>query len=90
MSYILGISAFYHDSAATLLRDGVVVCAFQEERFSRLKQDKSFPRNAIRACFQFAGITLKDLDQVCYYEDPDKKYDRIISTYRRNFPKGLT
>jgi carbamoyltransferase len=90
MTLTLGISAFYHDSAATLLRDNTVVCAFQEERFSRVKQDKRFPRNAIRACLEFADITINEIDHICYYEDPDKKYSRIISTYRRNFPKGLT
>ncbi|GLQ49410.1 carbamoyltransferase [Dyella flava] len=88
MNWILGISAFYHDSAATLLRDGKVFCAFQEERFSRVKQDKRFPRHAIRACLDFAGLTLRDIETICYYEDPPSKYNRIVSTYFRHFPKG--
>jgi carbamoyltransferase len=87
MSFILGISAYYHDSAATLIKNGEILCAFQEERFSRIKQDKHFPHNAIKACFDYAGISVIDVESICYYENPELKYDRIITTFRRNFPK---
>lgn len=79
--YILGISAFYHDSAAALLKDGEIVAAAQEERFSRIKQDNRFPANAIKFCLREANISLKDIDAVFYYENPQKKLSRIISTY---------
>ncbi|MEP2781311.1 MAG: carbamoyltransferase [Pseudoruegeria sp.] len=88
MTLILGLSAYYHDSAATLIQDGEILCAFQEERFSRIKQDKRFPYHAIKACLNHADITIKDLDGICYYEDPELKYDRIITTFRRNRLKG--
>ena len=90
MAYTLGISAFYHDSAAALLSDGTLVCAFQEERFTRIKQDRTFPRNAIRACLEFVGIQLGQVDDICYYESAKLKYDRIIKTYIRNFPRGIS
>jgi carbamoyltransferase len=89
MKYILGISAFYHDSAATLLLDGKILCAFQEERFSRIKQDKSFPVNAIKECLKWANITLIDIDQISYYENPQLKFQRICKTYISNFPRGI-
>jgi carbamoyltransferase len=88
MTYILGISAFYHDSAVTLIKDGRIVCALQEERFSRIKQDKGFPGHALRACLAHAGIRLSDLSYIAYYEDPEIKFERICKTYRDNFPKG--
>ncbi|WP_283234629.1 carbamoyltransferase N-terminal domain-containing protein, partial [Acinetobacter baumannii] len=88
MSYILGISAFYHDSAITLLKNGEIICALQEERFSRIKQDNRFPRQALLACFKQAGITLKDISYIAYYEDPEIKFERIYTTYKKNFPKG--
>jgi carbamoyltransferase len=89
MKYIVGISAFYHDSAAVLLKDGKIIAAFQEERFTRIKQDKSFPVNAIGNCLKIAGITLKDVDFICYYENPHKKFLRILSTYFHNVPRGF-
>lgn len=88
MTYILGISAFYHDSAVTLLKDGKIVCALQEERFSRIKQDRRFPAKAISACLHEVGIGLADVGWLAYYEDPDTKFDRICKTYRKNFPRG--
>lgn len=88
MTYILGISAFYHDSAVTLIKDGQIVCALQEERFSRIKQDKGFPGRALRACLAHAGIKLGDLSYIAYYEDPEIKFERICKTYKDNFPKG--
>ncbi|NIF15573.1 carbamoyltransferase [Pantoea sp. Cy-639] len=88
MTYILGLSAFYHDSAVTLIKDGQIVCALQEERFSRVKQDKGFPRHALRQCLAQAGISLGDVAWLAYYEDPEIKFERICSTYKRNFPRG--
>lgn len=88
MSYILGISAFYHDSAVTLLKDGNIVCALQEERFSRIKQDKRFPAKALLACLDQAGISLSDISWLAYYEDPTIKFERICQTYKNNFPRG--
>jgi carbamoyltransferase len=87
MFYTLGISAFYHDSAAVLLCNDQIIAAFQEERFTRIKQDKSFPINAIKQCLNQSNISFKDINLICYYEDPDKKFNRIIKTYLRNFPK---
>lgn len=89
MSLILGISAFYHDSAAVLLKDGKISAAFQEERFTRIKQDNSFPVNAIKHCLLQAGINFEEIDCVCYYEDPAKKFQRILTTYLKNIPKGI-
>ncbi|MGV9452183.1 carbamoyltransferase family protein [Streptomyces sp. NPDC003635] len=88
-SYILGISAYYHDSAAALVQDGVVVAAAQEERFTRVRHDSAFPREAIRYCLDHAGIALGDLDQVVYYEDPELKYERVRSSFRSAGPGGL-
>jgi carbamoyltransferase len=79
--YSLGISAFYHDSAAALLKDGIIVAAAQEERFSRVKQDSRFPSAAIRFCIDRAGIDIDDIDGIFYYEDPKQKFGRLMSTY---------
>jgi carbamoyltransferase len=78
---ILGISAFYHDSAACLVRDGRIVAAAQEERFTRKKQDFSFPRNSINYCLQEAGVTSKDLDIVAFYDKPFLGIQTILRTY---------
>src|SRR5947207_14406972 len=78
---ILGISAFYHDSAAALLVDGKIVAAAQEERFTRKKYDHRFPINAVNYCLTQAGITLADLDYVGFYDRPLAKFDRLIETY---------
>ncbi len=88
-NYILGISAFYHDSAAALLKDGQLIAAAQEERFSRKKHDHSFPKNAIDYCLQEAGISASDLDFVVFYEKPFVKFNRILETYLTVAPKGL-
>jgi len=80
-SYILGLSYGYHDSAASLLRDGEIIAAAQEERFTRVKQDARFPQNAIHYCLREAGVNLNTISTVYYYENPDKKFDRIIQTY---------
>src|SRR5438128_12631160 len=79
--YVLGISAFYHDSAACLLRDGDIAAAAQEERFTRTKGDASFPRHAVRYCLQAAGIRPADLAYVGFYDKPLLKFERILETY---------
>ena len=87
---ILGISCFYHDSAACLIRDGHVVAAASEERFTRKKHDEGFPHQAIQYCLQAGGIQAKDLDYVGFYDKPILKFERLISTYLSTFPRGLT
>lgn len=87
--YILGISAFYHDSAACLLRDGEVVAAAQEERFTRVKNDARFPAAAIRFCLAFAGIRLREVSYVAFYEKPFLKFERLLETYVALAPHGL-
>ena len=89
MSSILGISAFYHDSAACLLCDGVIVAAAQEERFTRKKHDASFPHGAIKYCIQEAGITANEIDSVVFYEKPFVKFERLIETYLAFAPRGF-
>ncbi|MDX1908034.1 MAG: carbamoyltransferase [Bacteroidia bacterium] len=86
---ILGISAFYHDSAAALVRDGHIVAAAQEERFSRIKHDPGFPAEAIRFCLAHAGLTLADLDWVVFYDKPLLKFERLLETYYAEAPRGL-
>jgi carbamoyltransferase len=80
-SYIVGLSAYYHDSAVALLKDGKIVAAVQEERFSRVKQDKCFPAQALMFCLNKAGITIDEVEAIYYYENPRKKLQRIASTY---------
>ena len=87
--WVLGISAFYHDSAAVLLRDGHIVGAAQEERFTRKKHDPSFPRNAIRYCLQAGGIRLDDVDYVAFYDKPFLKFERLLETYLAFAPRGF-
>lgn len=89
MNYILGISCWYHDSAACLLKDGRIIAAAQEERFTRIKHDASFPVNAIAWCLGDAGITSKDLSIVAYYDKPFLKFERILETYLASVPRGL-
>ena len=79
MSYILGISSFYHDSAATLLNDGKIVTA-QEERFTRIKHDSNYPYNSI-GCLNFANLELSDIDKIVFYEKPFLKFERLLETY---------
>jgi len=86
--YILGVSCFYHDSAATILKDGMLVAAAEEERFTRKKHDNGFPRNAIRFCLDTAGITSRDLDYVVFYEKPFVKFERILLTSLGTFPRS--
>src|SRR5437867_7925458 len=89
MTYILGISAYYHDSAACLVRDGEIVAAAQEERFTRRKHDPGFPVNAVRFCLDQGGISLTDLRYVVFYDKPVLKFDRLLETYLSFAPKGL-
>lgn len=89
MPKILGISAFYHDSAAALVCDGKIVAAAQEERFTRVKHDHSFPKNAVQYCLREAGLETRDLDYVVYYEKPLLKFDRLLETYLAYAPRGL-
>lgn len=87
--HVLGISAFYHDSAACILKDGEIIAAAQEERFTRKKHDYRFPQRSIQFCLQRAGITVKDLDYVSFYEKPRLKFDRLLKTYLMYAPRGL-
>ena len=88
-TYILGLSAFYHDSAACLLRDGEIMAAAQEERFTRKKGDRSFPQHAIEFCLSRAGITANDLSYVGFYDKPLLKFERILETYIGVAPRGF-
>ena len=89
MKTILGISGYYHDSAATLLVDGVIIAAAQEERFSREKNDERFPRNAIQYCLSEGGINLKDIDAVAFYDKPIVKFTRMLDTFLAIAPLGI-
>ncbi|MGE5812724.1 MAG: carbamoyltransferase N-terminal domain-containing protein, partial [Ignavibacteria bacterium] len=86
---ILGISAYYHDSAAALLRDGEIIAAAQEERFTRKKHDHEFPINAVKYCLHEAGISADKLDYVAFYDKPIIKFDRILETYVTYAPLGI-
>jgi len=86
---ILGISAFYHDSAACLVKDGEIIAAAQEERFTRKKHDAAFPQNAVEFCLKTGGIQVSDLDYVGFYDKPFIKFERILETYLGIAPKGL-
>lgn len=87
--YILGISAFYHDSAVVLLKDGVLVTAYEEERLSRKKHDNSFPHRAITQCLHDNIISIHDVDAVAYYEKPLQKFERILETFVETYPYSL-
>ncbi|MGK7933879.1 MAG: carbamoyltransferase [Microcystaceae cyanobacterium] len=86
---ILGISAYYHDSAAALVEDGKIVAATQEERFTRNKGDASFPHHAINYCLETAGVHENDLDYIVFYENPLNKFERLLTTYHLNAPNSL-
>ena len=89
MKSILGISAFYHDSAATIIIDGKIVAAAQEERFTRKKHDASYPFNAIEFVLQFANLNLSDVDQIVFFEKPFLKFERLLETYVAFAPSGF-
>ncbi|HEY6436568.1 MAG TPA: carbamoyltransferase N-terminal domain-containing protein, partial [Ignavibacteriaceae bacterium] len=87
--YILGISAYYHDSAACIVKDGKILAAAQEERFSRKKHDHRFPENAIKFCLDYSGIKSVDLDLVAFYDKPFLKFERLLETYLTFAPVGI-
>ena len=90
MTVILGISAFYHDSSATILIDGTIIAAAQEERFTRKKHDPSFPINAIKYCLSEASLSILEVDYVAFYDKPFLKFERILETYVAFAPKGFS
>jgi len=89
MAYLLGISAYYHDSAAAIIKDGIIIAAAQEERFTRIKQDSNFPVNAANYCLKEAGIEPEELDGVVYYEKPFVKFERILETAMAYVPFSM-
>src|SRR6266581_9287446 len=89
MADILGISAFYHDSAACLVRDGCIIAAAQEERFTRKKHDPGFPSRAVRYCLHEGGISLTDLRYIVFYDKPLVKFERLLETYLAFAPRGI-
>ena len=86
---VLGISAFYHDSAAALVEDGRIVAAAQEERFTRKKHDSSFPKNAFAYCLEEADASLEELDHIVFYDKPFLKFERLLETYIAVAPRGF-
>ena len=86
---ILGISCFYHDSAATLLIDGEIVSAVQEERFTRKKHDSNFPKESIKFILQESNLKLSDIDHIVFYEKPFVKFERLMDTYVSFAPRGI-
>ena len=89
MTDILGISAYYHDSAACLVRDGEIIAAAQEERFTRKKHDAGFPREAVRYCLREGDIAVKDLRYIAFYDKPLLKFERLLETYLGYAPRGI-
>ena len=87
-TYILGISCFYHDSAACLIKDGEIITAVQEERFTRKKHDSDFPINAIKYCLKSQSIDLRDINSIVYYEKPLLTFERLLETYLAASPRG--
>src|SRR5437763_1984807 len=86
---ILGISCYYHDAAAAIVKEGKLIAAAQEERFTRKKHDPDFPTNAIRYCLHEANLTVNDLDYIAFYDKPLLKFDRILQTYFATWPMSL-
>jgi carbamoyltransferase len=89
VSAILGISAFYHDSAACIFKDGKIIAAAQEERFTRIKHDPNYPHNAIEFVLKYANLKLSDVDQIVFFEKPFLKFERLLETYVAFAPKGF-
>jgi predicted NodU family carbamoyl transferase len=85
---IIGISAFYHDSAAALVQDGRIIAAAQEERFTRKKHDQSFPVNALRYCLEEGGLKPEEIDHVAFYDKPFLKFERLLETYLAFAPRA--
>ena len=90
MSHILGLSAYYHDSAAALVRDGKIVSAAQEERFTRKKHDAGFPTEAIRYCLAEAQLNLDAIEREVFYDKPLVKFERLLETYIARTQRGLS
>ena len=90
MNSILGISAFYHDSAAALLIDGKIIAAAQEERFTRVKHDSSYPFNAVEFVLKYSNLKLNQIDHIVFYEKPFLKFERLLETYLAFAPRGFT
>ena len=86
---ILGVSCFYHDSAAALLQDGELRAAAHEERFTRKRHDPDFPSQAVRYCLSEAGLSIEDVDYLAFYDKPFVKFERILLTYLATFPRSL-
>src|SRR5947209_3193651 len=86
---ILGISAFYHDSAACLVRQGEIIAAAQEERFTRIKHDRDFPIHAVRYCIESQGLSFEQIDAVAYYDTPLITFDRLLETWLSYAPEGF-
>ena len=86
---VLGISAFYHDSAAALIEDGQILSAAQEERFTRRKNDARFPRLAIEFCLGQSGLSLSEVDYIAFYDKPFLKFERLLETYLAFAPRGF-
>ena len=86
---ILGLSAFYHDSAAALVEGGRTVAAAQEERFTRKKHDAGYPANAVAYCLDESGVTLNDVDRIAFYDKPFLKFERLLETYVAFAPRGF-
>ena len=89
MKSILGISAFYHDSAAAIIVDGKIIAAAQEERFTRIKHDLSYPSNAIEFVLNYANLKLSEVDHIVFFEKPFLKFERLLETYVAFAPKGF-
>lgn len=89
MPKVLGISCFFHDSSAAIISDNGILCAAEEERFSRIKHDSRFPINSIKFCLDYAKINSNEIDALVFYENPVKKFDRIINRFLKNFPRSL-
>ncbi len=87
--YIFGISAFYHDSAACIVKDGEIIAAAQEERFTRKKHDFHFPEHAINFCLDYANVSNKEIEIVAFYDKPFLKFERILETYLTYAPVGI-
>ena len=87
-NFLLGISCFYHDSAAALISDGEIISAVQEERFTRIKNDSGFPRNAIKYCLESNNLDLNDIENIIYYEKPLLTFERLLESYLAVAPRG--
>ncbi len=86
--FVLGLDCFYHDASAALLKDGKIVAAAQEERFTRKKHDINFPENAVRYCLESENIGIDDVDYVGFYEKPFLKFERVLHQHLESFPKS--